>query len=398
MAEQSTQGLSYITDKFTITKREKSPEGYLVVRDSKLARIGILNYRASEIRFMQGAPENLPDEQVIRVFRGPEELFKPEVLDSFKSKPMTLKHPQTLVDSRTIKRDSVGFGKDDVTAQGDFMTATLVITDFDTVKEVEEGTGELSLGYTADIIWQPGVDKDGNPFDAIQRNIRGNHIAIVPRGRCGTECKISDSQPTNKNRGKNMPEPQVILDGISYDCPAQTAQAFDKILDSNTTEIKALKDNIKNLKDDKKDLEDEDEDEKKEAKKREDALQAKLDDALSVDLDSLVEQRSSVVTTAKSVIKDFDPSGKSNDDIRKAVVTDACKDLSIEGKSQDYINARFDALAETAKTNGSAIIDAMTDHADAGKVTDDAKGDSNLSYSEKVRQKKMEDNRNGGTK
>lgn len=226
MAEHSTLELSYITDKFTITKREKSPEGYLIVKDSKLARVGILNYRASEIRFMQGAPKDLPDEQVIRVFRGPEQLFRQDVLDSFKSKPMTLKHPQTLVDSRTIKRDSIGFAKDDVTAQGDFMTGTLIITDFDTVKEVEDGTKELSLGYTADIIWQPGVDNDGNPFDAVQRNIRGNHIAIVPRGRCGTECKISDSQPTNKNRGKNMPEPQVILDRISDDSARASKRAL----------------------------------------------------------------------------------------------------------------------------------------------------------------------------
>jgi len=384
--------LTYITDKldFVNTKREKSSEGYLIVRDSRLAKTGVLNYRSFEIPFMTGAPSDLPRDQVIRVYRGEQELFKPEVLDSFKSKPITLNHPGSLVDSRTIKKDSVGFSKDDVDSKGEFMESTLVITDFETIKEVEAGTKELSLGYTADILWQPGVAPDGSPYDAVQRNIQGNHIAIVPRGRCGSDCHISDSQPQNKNRGKHMPELQkVILDGISYDCPAQTAQAFAKVLEGKDSQIKVLKDT-------KKELEDELEEKEEEAKKTEDEMQAKLDEAESkkvsdADLDTLVEERKAVIDTATSIVKDFDPKGKSNDEIRKAVVMDRCPDLPAD-KSQDYINARFDGLADSVKSNeGSAILDAMTDHAKGAGEVNDSMSDANMSYSEKIRAKKIQE-------
>ena len=164
--------MNYFTDRFTITKRSKSPEGYLLVQDSKLARVGVLNYRFGELGSIDGAPDTLKKLDEVRVYRGPDELFKAEVLDSFKSKPVTLTHPGELVDAETFKDASVGFAKDDLTSSGDFITASLLITDAEAIKAIEdfdgscksamELAGKLTLiadASTFDEYWQEQVQR-----------------------------------------------------------------------------------------------------------------------------------------------------------------------------------------------------------------------------------------------
>ena len=382
----------YITDRFEITKRDFSPEGYLIVKDSKLARTGVLNYRKSEIKITD-APKDIPDDQLVRVYRGPEELFRPEVLDSFKSTPITFNHPGELVDSTTIKDAGVGLSKDDVVAKGNFMEVTLFITDEDAIKEVRSGVKELSLGYTANIIWRPGKTPTGEVYDAVQENIRGNHIAIVPKGRNGSLCKISDSQSKTKTKGKDMSDVQIVLDSVSYDCPAQTAQAFEKTVKGKDSQISVLKDA-------KEAAEEELEDEKEKSQKEKDEMQAKLDEAeeakvSDADIEKMVEARSALMDSAKSVVATIDCKGKSEAEIKAAVVKDSCPDLDLESKSPEYISARFDAILDTASSapKKSAITDAMKDHAKGGTSEESTLLDSGMSLSEKTRLEKINKNR-----
>ena len=61
----------------------------------------------------------------------------------------------------------------------------LVVTRADSVKAVEDGTARsLSCGYTCDIEWTSG-NWMGMDYDCIQRNIKYNHVALVPTGRAG---------------------------------------------------------------------------------------------------------------------------------------------------------------------------------------------------------------------
>ncbi len=377
--------MNYFTDRFTITKRSKSPEGYLLVQDSKLARVGVLNYRFGELGSIDGAPDTLKKLDEVRVYRGPEELFKAEVLDSFKSKPVTLSHPGELVDTETFKDASVGFSKDDLKGSGDFITASVLITDADAIKAVEDGTKELSLGYTARITWQPGTAPDGSVYDAVQTEIRGNHIAIVPRGRCGSVCTLSDSILKTKHKNKGTAMDEIILDGVTYECPAQTKQAFTKVND-------ALKVSLKDAEEKSEKSEKELEDEKEVAKKEKDEMQAKLDAAeenkiKDSDIDTLVEDRLQLVSDAQSIVKDMDCKGKSTAEIKLAVVTDACPNAKLDGKSPDYVAARFDGLLEDAP-KGSAIKDAMTSHADGKIIVNDG-----LSISERKRLERITNNK-----
>ena len=65
---------------------------------------------------------------------------------------------------------------------GDLLAATLYVQDADLIRQVQDGTRrELSAGYQVDVDETPG-EVDGERFDRIQRNIRGNHVAALPPG------------------------------------------------------------------------------------------------------------------------------------------------------------------------------------------------------------------------
>lgn len=154
----------------------KTPEGYLICTDAILARTGKQEYRRAEV-FGDSCDDA---DKVIEIDRIEEEVFSPATLASFENKPITVEHPDVDVNSDNYKDYSVGFVRDvkrgKVDGQ-DVILGTLVITDRQTIEEIENGEHtDLSCGYDCDII-----DED-NPQ---QRNIRGNHVALCAQGRAG---------------------------------------------------------------------------------------------------------------------------------------------------------------------------------------------------------------------
>lgn len=158
----------------------KTPEGYLICTDAVLARTGKQTYKKSEI-FADA------DDSEIEIDRKPEEVFSEKTLASFENKPITVEHPNEDVNSTNYKTYAVGFVRDvhKGTIDGqDVILGNLVITDAQTIEEIENGEHtDLSCGYDCDI-----VDEE-NPQ---QRNIRGNHVALCEQGRAGI-ARIVDS-------------------------------------------------------------------------------------------------------------------------------------------------------------------------------------------------------------
>lgn len=160
----------------------KTPEGYLICVDSVLARTGNQTYRKNEIF------TDSDDDSEIEIGRSPEEVFSAETLASFENKPITIEHPHEDVNISNYKDYAVGFVRD--VKQGKFegqdvILGTLVITDEDAIKGIENGEHvELSCGYDCDV-------EDGeNGYQ--QKHIRGNHVALCEAGRAGI-AKIIDS-------------------------------------------------------------------------------------------------------------------------------------------------------------------------------------------------------------
>lgn len=162
----------------------KTPEGYLICTDAILARTGKQEYTRKEV-FGDSAEKG---DEIINVDRTPEEVFSEKTLASFENKPITVEHPDEDVTIDNYKDYAVGYVRDvkrGKTEDGqDVILGNLVITDKQTIEEIENGEHtDLSCGYDCDI------QDEANPQ---QRNIRGNHVALCAQGRAGI-AKIVDS-------------------------------------------------------------------------------------------------------------------------------------------------------------------------------------------------------------
>lgn len=157
---------------------DKTPEGYLICRDVPIARTGTQEYLARELQ-LDGDPE-----RPVTVNRNPEDVFAPAALASFEGKDVTAGHPPENVGPENFASYSKGHVQN-VRRSGEYIVADLILKDAGLVSDVWNGvTREVSCGYLCEYV------PDGSGYK--QQNIRGNHVAVVPRGRAGHEVAIKD--------------------------------------------------------------------------------------------------------------------------------------------------------------------------------------------------------------
>lgn len=138
----------------------------------------------------------------------------------------------------------------------------------------------------------------------------------------------------------------LVVDGLTVSVEPRDAQIVQRHLDKLTADIADLR---KRLADAEKEKEDAKEEWEKEDAKKDaalDALKAKVVDGPA--LDALVQARGDLIATARAIVPDVEHKGLSDAAIRRAVVVKKLGDKAIEGKSEAYIDARFDILAESA--------------------------------------------------
>ncbi|RVL09921.1 DUF2213 domain-containing protein [Sinorhizobium meliloti] len=336
------------TDLAPIAGTRRTADGYLVA-DVRTARTGIQLYAGHEV----GKPEMA----TVKVYRPEHQVFDKASLCSYAHKPVTNDHPDEAVTADNWKALSVGSIGDEVARDGEFVRIPLIVMDAAAIKAIDEGKRELSAGYTCDLAWEPGTTPEGEKYDAIQKNIRINHVAIVQRGRAGSEARIGDGagkwgvSPVNTQiadeRIPKMDLRKILVDGLTVETTDQGAQAITKLqkdLESSAAKFadaeKAHQTTLaaKDAEMAKKDAEI-------------DALKGRiLSDA---DLDKRVQARADLVTKAKVLAKDVKTEGLSDAAIRKAVVVAKLGDAAVADKSEAYIDARFDMLVEDASKNGA---------------------------------------------
>lgn len=163
-------------DRGELKKPTRRDTGWLQV-EAYLSRTGVFPYLQ-------------PDGSLRYELRLAEDVFNRDALASFGMVPVTDEHPPeflTAANTREFARGTVG---EQVVRDGDHTRAALMITDADLAKKLEDGEArEVSCGYTCDLEFEGGTF-EGQHYDAIQRNIRGNHVAIVPRGRMGPSARV----------------------------------------------------------------------------------------------------------------------------------------------------------------------------------------------------------------
>ena len=182
----------------------ESAEGYLICRGVPVARSGTQMYLPAELGLPPGtAPDPVP------VYRPEGEVFSPACMASFEGKPVTEDHPDLPegVSAENIRLYQKGHAQNirrGKGAQENLLLADLVITDPETIRHIRDGKREISCGYTYTL-----AEENGR---YVQRDIRGNHIAVVDRGRAGSRVRINDSERSMKPMKKpNTPDTPVRL-------------------------------------------------------------------------------------------------------------------------------------------------------------------------------------------
>lgn len=186
---------------YTISPNQiETGEGFLICRNVPIARTGEQSYLGSEIG-LTGEDAS----RMVTVCRVPGEVFSEVALASFEGKPVTNDHPPCLIGPDDVTAYSRGHAEMVRRGAGewaDYVLADLHIQARDLIDAVRNGKREISCGYECEYV-QNG---DGT---YSQKNIRGNHIAVVDRGRAGKRAAILDSD-TGKKGQAERPERKVM--------------------------------------------------------------------------------------------------------------------------------------------------------------------------------------------
>jgi len=288
---------------------------------------------------------------MVNVYRDARDVFAKASLDTFSKIPITNDHPKESVTASNWREYAVGTTGDEVLRDGEYLKIGLKITDAAAVKAVQTGKRELSVGYTTELVWEDGVAPDGTPYQARQTAIVADHIAIVAQGRAGAKARIGDgvttwgASPVNDATPEKEPPmtlKTVSVDGIPIEVTDQGATVINTLQQRLADAAKTASDTATSTaaliagKD--KDLATKD--------AEIDALKAKVVDGAA--LDKLVADRSALCAAAAKIAPTVKLDGLADADIKKAVVTAKLGDAAVAGKSADYVNARFDFLAEDA--------------------------------------------------
>ncbi len=320
----------------------------------------------------------MPSGRVRRELRPPDEVFSERNLESIRGTIVTNEHPVngTPVTAENVKEFQVGHADSDVVAEEGMLRVGLVITDAETIRDIRSGKKqEVSCGYRCTIDHTSGVWQGPNgpePYDVIQRGHVNNHIAVTRKGRGGPEVRLhldsEDGVEIQTTQENTMSTVKLEVDGVGVDLDAAAAVIIKPALEKRDSRVTELEADIKA------------------AKAEQDTLQAKYDQAQtdlkdakdkldktdSVDVNAAVKARLAVLDKASKVL-DKDALSKLDDasdlDIVKACVTS--KGVEIEGKSDDYVLARFDAIVESMETEpkkdshkqlGAALVGGATDN------------------------------------
>jgi len=329
-------------DACRLDAHQKLDNGYLKA-DAAITRVGVFNYRNG-------------DGTVRRELRLPSEVFRADALGSFDGVALTNNHPPVQLDTKNTHQFQVGT-VGNVRVDGDKVSSLITVTDESAIADVESGKTQLSCGYDCELETVPGVTdgSEGLPaglrYDAIQRNIRGNHVALVTKGRAGPDVGLrldSDDAVLDESTGNAKPEEKQMaqrkIDGVDIEFSEQGAQAIDK-LTAKADEAVELAESYR------KDLEKE---KARADQATEEASQARKDAEAVTSHESIqtaVKARLDLERNAGKYLKnDVKLDAMSDDEVKRAVVVAVSPAAAekLDGCDAAYLQARFDQVLESA--------------------------------------------------
>ncbi len=316
-------------------RMEFTTEGYLKAQP-RIARTGLQKYLGVEC----GRPEL----DTVMVYRPETSVFADAATHSYTHLPVTIDHPKHMLTSDNWKRHAVGETGDEVLRDGHTVRVPMMLRDAKAIELVKSGKRQLSVGYACDLVWQDGVTPEGEKYDAIQQNIRGNHLAIVTEARGGPLLTIGDEAMDLKT---------VMIDGLPCQMSDKDAAIVQRTIQNISDQFEAFK--KKTAKEDdeedkKKDAMAKELSEKDEAVKTKDALiltlQTQLKDATDpAKLDLQLADRDMVRSKARAIMGNtFKVDGRKIEDVRRDVVVAKSGVASAKDWGDTEVRAVFDHL------------------------------------------------------
>lgn len=165
--------------------KEIDQNGFWKIENNPISKEGVFPYLGKQI-----SPKLEPD-KIYMVYRPASELTSEETIESFNGVPFIDKHE--MIGEGFTKYDDrpAGGVLFNVKANGGILTGDFRIYSEELQEEISNGKKELSLGYLCDYELTKGV-WNGQRYDVIQKNIRGNHVALVNHGRMGSDVRVYD--------------------------------------------------------------------------------------------------------------------------------------------------------------------------------------------------------------
>lgn len=329
----------FIEDTQPLNGSRITADGYLVA-SVLCARTGIQDYLGEEL--------DKPELPIAKVYRPESSVFAKDSLATFVGKPTTNDHPPVQVTADNWKEYAVGSIGEEVLRDGEYIRVPITLMDAATIKAVQDGKREISMGYDMELDWTSGTTADGQAYDAVMKNLRMNHLAIVDRGRAGSRARIGDKSPwgaaplnTDDRNPPIMTTRKIVIDGITIETTDQGAEAIGKlqvekqaIADAKAAD-KAAHDAAIAAKD------------AELAAKDAEIATLKAATLTDAQIDAKVQARADLLAKAKVLAKDADFSGKADLEIMKTAVIAVRGADAVKDKSDAYVTAAFDLAVES---------------------------------------------------
>ena len=157
---------------------------FWLIKDNPITKAGVFPYFGRQI-----SPSLEPD-KIYQVYRPAGEIKK--AADTFKLVPLVDDHTMLGPDFTPAEQKGVhGVLGEDIKEKDGTLYADVKIFSEQLKKEIQDGKKELSLGYFCRYDLTPG-QYNGMHYDAVQKDLKGNHIALVDNGRMGHDVRVMD--------------------------------------------------------------------------------------------------------------------------------------------------------------------------------------------------------------
>lgn len=369
-----------------LTPPSLTADGFLQV-EGRVARTGVQEYRNA-------------DGSTRRELRLPAEVSAS--VPGFALAPFTNDHPAEGVTPENARETVVGAVGDAQLGGDGWVTAPIRIYAADAIEATKGGRAQLSVGYSCRLDFAPG-QWQGQKYDAVQREIVVNHVALVDLARAGTLARLrldaatadlacDTPAVTTSNQENRMPH-ELRIDGLVFTVNDPNAQAaYDRALKQRDDSLAAATARVTNA-----------DTLVATANKDRDTAQAARDNAVT-ELKTMLAEKLAGLTITVADARDpekFAPAlravveaaaaaratlllearkhlganerfdaytdpktgkevaAKSDLEIKKLVVEKLDKDVKLDGKSADYVQARYDGLVDAANKSQPKSIDLL---------------------------------------